>query len=230
MNDFDEATIVNERESTYRFLAGLCLKPPSDSLIDMVKDRSILSLFQDDAECKSYSEISRFVNAAKERGNISDELSAEHACLFSLPSSYLPHEAIYLDREKRLGGKVTISVRQFYEKAGADILETCIEMPDHIGMELEFMGFLCKKERELREKADHRALHNCIQIQKTFLDEHLLKWVYQCCEKVIERTTSGFYKAIAYTIMEFMKSEEEYVAELYAKICGEGETCGTAKN
>lgn len=213
MNKFDESTMTQLREMTYRFLSGLCLNPPSDSMIDMLKDRSILSLFKDGDVGNSYGEMSRFVSEASKMENISDELTAEYASLFSLPSNYLPHEAVYLDKEKRLGGRVTISVSQFYKRAGADVLENCIEMPDHIGMELGFMTFLCRMERELREKADYKALENCIYLQKSFIDEHLLKWVHQCCEKIIERATYGFYKAIAYMIMEFMNSEAEYFAE-----------------
>lgn len=220
MNEFDESARTQVREMTYRFLSGLCLKPPSDSMIDMIRDGSILSLFQDDDEIKSYSEMARFVSEASKMENISDRLTAEHASLFSLPSNHLPHEAVFLDKEKRLGGRVTIGVSQFYKKAGADILENCIDMPDFIGMELEFMAFLCRMEMKLREKADYAALYNCIHLQKDFLDEHLLKWVYQCCEKIIDRTKYGFYKAIACMIMEFMDSEADYFAELNAEIDG----------
>ncbi len=88
---------------------------------------------------------------------------------------------------------------------------------------MEFMGFLCKLEKEFWEKAEISSLQKCIELQKTFLGEHLLKWVYQCCEKVIEKSAYGFYKAIAHFTMEFMKAEEEYVSELYAKVCKEGE-------
>ena len=52
-----EAITAAERERTYRFLANLCLNPPSNSLIAMIKDRSILSVFQDDGgsgEAASY--------------------------------------------------------------------------------------------------------------------------------------------------------------------------------
>lgn len=220
MNEFDESAMTQIREMTYSFLSGLCLRPPSDSMIDMIKDGSILSLFLNDDESKSFSEMTRFVNETSKMENILDELTAEHASLFSLPSNYLPHEAVYLDKESRLGGRVTISVSQFYKKAGADIFENCIEMPDHIGMELEFMAFLCSMERKLREKADYTALDNCIYLQKSFLEEHLLKWVCQCCEKIIERATYGFYKAIAYMVMEFMDIETEYFAGLDAEIVG----------
>jgi TorA maturation chaperone TorD len=89
------------------------------------------------------------------------------------------------------------------------------------------MGFLCNIEKELWGKNELISLQKCIQFQKVFLEEHLSKWIYQCCEKVIEKSTYGFYKAIAHFIIEFMRSEEEYVPELYENACKEGEVCGT---
>jgi TorA maturation chaperone TorD len=217
MNKIEESVVAGERWRTYKFLSGLCLKPPSGSLISILKDGSILSVFKDYKDSKGYFELAGFIDEIPEITNIENELSAEHTTLFVLPSAFLPHEAVYLDKEKRLGGRVTISVKQFYEKAGADILKDCTEMPDHIGIELEFMGFLCKLEKELWEKVDLMALQKCIEFQKAFLEEHLLKWVFQCCGKIIERATYGFYKAIANLIMEFVRSEKEYLTELHAK-------------
>ncbi|MEW6739680.1 MAG: TorD/DmsD family molecular chaperone [Nitrospirota bacterium] len=227
MSEF-EAITAGERERTYRFLSGLCLKPPSDSLIAMIRDGSILSVFQDNYEdgegIESYpAGLFEFVRQAEKMPNLKEELEADHTALFVLPSDLLPHEAVYLDKDKKLGGRITISVGQFYEKAGADILKECTEMPDHLGMELEFMAFLCGIERESWEKTGIESLQKCVEFQKMFLEEHLLKWVYRCCEKIIERAEYGFYKAVANFIIEFMKSEEEYVSELYAKVCKEGE-------
>ncbi|MEW6410052.1 MAG: molecular chaperone TorD family protein [Nitrospirota bacterium] len=213
MREIVESVIAGERERTYRFLSNLCLKPPSDSLISMIEDGSILSVVQGDSN--GYSELVRFVEEASNMPDLRNELTAEHTALFVLPRGVIPHGAVFLDKEKRLGGRVTISVEQFYERAGADILKDCTEMPDHLGMELEFMGFLCKIEEESWQKGDHTALQRCIEFEKSFLYEHLLKWAFQCCESIIEHTTSRFYKALAYLIMEFLRDEEEYVAEIY---------------
>ncbi len=219
------AVAAGEREDIYRFLSGLYLRPTSDALLEIILDGSITTIFRDDEE------MSAFVKAASGMANIKDELEAEHASLFVLPSGVIPHEAVYLDKEKRLGGRVTMGVRQFYERAGMDISADCIEMPDHIGMELEFMGLFCKLEKKLREVADRSSLLKCIELQKTFLEEHLSQWAYACCKEVIKHAVYGFYKAVARFTIEFLKSEEEYVSGLYAKACGEGEQlCGTAKN
>ncbi len=226
-----EISAAGDREGTYRFFANLCLKPPSDSLVDMIRDGSILSALQENGRGRADLRwLPEFVEQAERITNIKDELEAEHAALFVLPSGVLPHEAVYLDREKRLGGRITVGVRQFYENAGAAVLDDCIEMPDHIGMELEFMGFLCAMEKKLRENADQSSLRTCIKFQKTFLEEHLSKWAYQCCEEITGHATYGFYKAIAHFIMEFLRCEEEYIAGLYAKVCREGENICEAVN
>jgi len=220
-----EAVAAGEREDIYRFLSGLYLRPPSDPLLEMILDGGITTVFRDDEE------MSAFVKAASGMANIKDELEAEHASLFVLPSGVIPHEAVYLDKEKRLGGRVTMGVRQFYERAGTELSEACLEMPDHIGMELEFLGLLCKLERELRGGDDRSSLLKCIELQKTFLGEHISQWGYSCCEEVVKHAVYGFYKAVARFTMKFLKSEEEYVSGLYEKACREGEQlCGTAKN
>lgn len=228
MNGHDELIVTEDRGKTYGFLSGLCLRPPSEEIIAMLQDKSILDLFpKDENDGSCFSEMAGFLAAASGIKNLSDELTAEHSTLFVLPSKHLPHEAVFLDSEKRLGGRITISVGQFYEKAGADIHDRCIDMPDHIGMELEFMAFLCRIEKEMRLAGDDEALKRCIDLEKTFLNEHLLKWVYDCCKKIKERAAYGFYRAIACLIADFMKAEEEYIADMHIKVCVKGEEiCG----
>lgn len=216
MNNAEITITAGERAETYRFFAGLCLKPPSDSLVAIIRDRSIVTVMKIDKGSKGHAEMQSFIDKAAGIPDLKNELEAGHTALFALPSGVLPHEAVFLDKEMRLGGKVTVSVRQFYEKAGAEILNGCIEMPDHLGIELEFMAFMCRMEAELRMKKDLSALQKSIELQVGFLGEHLLKWANQCCEKIIEKTSSGFYSAVAYLIMDFLKDEEEYVAGMFS--------------
>ena len=84
-----------------------------------------------------------------------------------------------------MGGKVTIAVERFYGGAGLSLLDHCIEMPDHLGLELEFMAALCRLEGELEETRDAAALPRCVEFQRTFLEEHLSRWAPECCENVI---------------------------------------------
>jgi len=223
MSEREEAVIAEQRESTYRFLAGLCLAPPAGTLIDAIKDGSILSAFEEAGDNKGFAELAGFVKNARALADIQEELAADHAALFVLPSGVLPHEAVYLDAQKRLGGLITMSVRQFYEKAGADILDNCIEMPDHLGLEMEFMGFVCGIEKVLREKGDSEGLARCIEFQRAFLEGHLLKWVFECCNEILEKAQYGFYRAAACWMTEFMEGERKYITSLHSDLCMKGE-------
>lgn len=203
-----------ERKMIYEFMSGLCLRPPSEAMVSMIRDGSIMESVQADPESKGRRELEKFVKESANMPDLQIELEAEHTSLFMMPGDVISHEAVFLDKDKKLGAKVTISVENFYKSAGADILYECIQMPDHIGMELEFMKFLCGIEYESRQKGDAEALGKCIEFQYKFLEEHLLKWAFQWSEKVLKHSENGFYKAIAYLIIEFLREEKGYVANL----------------
>lgn len=203
-----------DRANTYGFLASLCLKPPSKELVWMIRDGSILKQLKGDGSGNGYHELERFVTENAGLPDLMNELTAGHSMLFLLPTDVIPQEAFYLDENKRLGGSVTTAVGKFYEAAGAEILKECVEMPDHLGVELQFMEFLCKLETELSQDGDTDKLERCLNLQKEFLNDHLFKWAFQCCEKMIEVSSLGFYRALAYFIIEFLETEKEHIARI----------------
>jgi TorA maturation chaperone TorD len=224
-----------DREQQYRFLASLYLRPPSESLVGMIRDGSMLSVFTgvstgedpgDGAPGEMEPEtplahLREFIQQAQVFPNLEGELEAEHTALFVLPSGVIPHEAVYLDREKRLGGRVTIAVGQFYEKAGIRLLESCREMPDHLGLELEFMAALCRLEGDLEGARNPAALRECVVLQETFLEEHLSRWAFECCQNVVRQARSGFYKALAQFTTEFLRGEQVCLSQRHAQVCRE---------
>ena len=220
-------TSAREREQHYRFLARLYLRPPSGALLRALRDGSILPASTGapgDADPGRGGEaaapaldLEALVSEARGRPHLEEELVAEHAALFVLPSGVIPHEAFYGDREQRLGGRVTIAVERFYRNAGIHILDRCIEMPDHVGIELEFMAALCRLEADLGDAGDPAARGRCVGLQRTFLEEHLARWAPACCERVIALARYGFYKAIARFTTEFLRSERAHLGVRHAE-------------
>lgn len=213
MNDIKEYTSAEEREEIYGFFSSHCLEPPSDAVISMIQDGSILEAIKLEGDSVGYAELVKFVGEDANMPELKNELIAQHSKLFLLPADVFPQEAFYLDKRKYIGGKMTAAVGRFYETAGAEVLKDCIEMPDHIGIELQFMQFLCNLEATLRQNGNETALNQCIGLQERFLNEHLLKWAFQCCEKIIEVSKIRFYTALAHLMMEFLRAEKEYIAE-----------------
>jgi TorA maturation chaperone TorD len=214
-------TSAREREQHYRLLASLYLRPPSGALLRAIGDGSVLTASTGapgDEDPGRRGEAAApaldredLMSEARGRPDLEEELEAEHTALFVLPSGVIPHEAFYADREQRLGGRATIAVEQFYQGAGIPILDRCVEMPDHLGVELEFMAALGKLEGDLEEARDPAALRRCVDLQRAFMEEHLSRWASECCENVIRHARYGFYKAIAQFTMEFLRSEQAHL-------------------
>ncbi len=98
-----------------------------------------------------------------------DEAAAAHHDVFGF--NIFAYESTFLDETARAGGRVTEHVSDFYRDAGFPIVETS-ESPDHVGVELNFLGFLSKMEAE-HDGADAEAAR---EFSRAFLDTHLLRW------------------------------------------------------
>jgi len=218
-----ETTLAEEREQMYAFFAAICLHPPSEALVEMIKDGRILETFATDDGGNGYHELQQCVHEATGIPELMNDLTAEFTKLFKLPADVIPQEAFYLDKRKRMGGRVTQAVSDFYKSAKAEIMDDCVEMADHIGVELQFMQFLCGLEKELHRKDETLKLEQCLRLQRDFLNEHLLQWIDQCCEKIIAVTGMRFYKAMAHLMMAFMADERQNIAALSAQTKSNGE-------
>mgnify|MGYP001558401996 CR=1 FL=1 len=75
-----------------------------------------------------------------------DELAQEYAALFIVPGGIPPYESVRL--KGLLCQEPEWKVREFYKRCGLVIKEDCKIFSDHLGMELEFMGYLADKESE----------------------------------------------------------------------------------
>ncbi|MCF6247671.1 MAG: molecular chaperone TorD family protein [Desulfobacula sp.] len=214
MNEIDIYMSAADRKEIYGFFSAHCLEPPSDSLTMMIQDQSILEALKPEGDNSTgYAELVKFVKEDSGMADLQNELIAEHSKLFLLPADIFPQESFYLDKRKFIGGKMTTAVSSFYEMAGAKILKDCTEMPDHIGIELQFMQFLCNLETNLNQNEKEEELAQCIDLQKRFLEDHLLKWAFLCCEKIIAVSKIRFYTALANLLMEFLKAEQENIVE-----------------
>lgn len=125
------------------------------------------------------------------------ELSVEYCKLFFGPAKLLapPYESVYL--EGRVMGESTVDVVKSYEKAGISISQNFKNLPDHAAAELEFMYYLCSKELEAWEKKDIHGVFHYLVLQKSFLKEHLMKWIPQFCELIKKNASSEFYRSLA---------------------------------
>ncbi len=141
-------------------------------------------------------------------------LKLEYDALFRVPGDRYtrPYEAVH--RHKRTGGKrttgglvwgpATVAVQKVYSQAGAAISEKFKELPDFIGLELEFMRFLCAQEAEAWERDDADTASRYRGWQQKFLSEHLAQWVEAFCQELAAQAESDFYRGLAEMTQEYV--------------------------
>ncbi len=143
-----------------------------------------------------------------------EDLAVEYTHLFLGPGKHIsPHESVHHQREDgqwgKLWGASTVEVKRFIEATGLSYNEEFKGLPDHISVEFEFMQQLILREEQawMDEDADKAA--SCRQVEKKFIEEHLISWVPAFCEMVIQEAELPFYQAVAALTRSFIEFEME---------------------
>lgn len=212
--------IAAGRAQTYAVLSALYLAPPSGDLADIIRGGGFAAEAGSALEAAA-ADLTAFFRSAAPGNFLDSELAAEYTRLFVLPSGVVPHESFYLDENKRVGGRVTAGVQQYYQDAAVRLTGACLELPDHLGVELEFMKFLCDLEQQFWGTLDFAGLQKSINFQDGFLGQHLLRWSGRVCERVLAETNSDLYRALACLTLDFLRVEEAFVPELTGEIHSE---------
>ena len=108
-----------------------------------------------------------------DRDDANQQYGAEHYQLFV--HNVFPYESIFLGDDGLLGGTITESVAGFYQRIG--FTPTSDESADHISTELSAMAYLCFAELDAIEDEIPHQVERLRQLQRHFLDEHLLRWL-----------------------------------------------------
>ena len=125
--------------------------------------------------------------------------------------SAAPYGSVYLDDGRKMMGDSTQDVRNRYREAGLDTAKNFKDAPDHVTAELEFMYYLIFKEIEAFANSDIETAIDFIQRQKSFLEDHLMAWVPEFTDCIIENAENPFYLNLARATDTFLKENYEIV-------------------
>ena len=123
-----------------------------------------------------------------------DEAAAAHQDVFGF--NVFAFHSPCLDEPARPGGRDTERLTDFYRRAGFPVVQTA-ESADHVGVELNFLGFLSKMEAENVGPDAQKARG----FARDFLDEHLLRWM-PALRHALHTHGHPFYRALADLTLE----------------------------
>ncbi|MCX7168545.1 MAG: molecular chaperone TorD family protein [Rhodocyclales bacterium] len=223
INSGEMQIVASGRAKTYALLAALFSAPPAEELAAMIRKGGLAPEGSGPLR-EAVEALTKAFRLAASSGTPDADIIAEYTRLFSLPSGVVPHESYYADKNQRVGGHVTAAVKLYYDNAAAELTGACLELPDHMGVELEFMQFLCDIETQFWNGPDFDGLQRCLEFQNGFLSEHLLCWHRELCEKILNETGLEIYRALATLTLEFLEAERIFVPVLAQGIHSEWRT------
>ncbi len=203
----NRAEVAKQRSNIYGLFARIFREEITPSLLRQIKDpqfQGILSnlglQLEDD-----------FFDLPEEK--LLEDLAVEYARLFLGPGKHIsPHESVHLKGEEgdgALWGEATVEVKKFIESSGLEYKPDYRGMPDHISVELEFMKEVTNREARACEEKDNDGARHCLEIERKFIEEHLVRWVPLFCDKVIKDADLAFYGEIAKLTKSFIAFEKE---------------------
>lgn len=138
------------------------------------------------------TECARWAAAARRADGSADPWLVEYSRLFLVPPVRVPlNTGLYL--EGSLAGSAAQMMRACYESAGVVPDEGFLDLPDHVAMQLEFLGRLC--ERGARGDADAAAMVD------EFAAEFVHAWAdpleRACAAAVADLPAAAVYRALA---------------------------------
>ncbi|MBN2487601.1 MAG: molecular chaperone TorD family protein [Methanosarcinaceae archaeon] len=148
-----------------------------------------------------------YIQKCKNVDEVHDRLQKEFTILFIGPGSspVPPYETMYIDH--KMSGPTLLELKKVYRHAGIEKKADYPEPEDNIAFEMRFMNYLC-------EKAMQDNTNTYLEMQKEFMDEHLLKWVPDFCDDLFINEYSDFYKWIAKFTKGFLVLDRSMLNEL----------------
>ena len=197
---------AENRSYSYGFLSIVYLQEPTREFIKSFRESNLLDVLN-----KSDLLFNRTIN-----NDVSDKhlnnLVLEYTRLFIGPGKHIsPYESVYRDNEDALWSETTVEVKNFIESLGLEYSYNWSGLPDHIGVELEFMQRLTCHEKEAWTQEDKKQAIHCLEFEKRFVDEHLSQWVPIFCNKVKEETQTAFYREIAELTRQFIDFDSKLI-------------------
>jgi len=214
-------TLAKIRRDFYGLLSSAYIRLPEKAILELKWEPAVeLLRYPQKGSEEAFAEIQNGLNLVKSYGSKkgrSDEetlknISKDWTRLFrgvvrdGVPP---PYESLY--RPERHQRKPAQEINRLFSEMGVQVPEEWHQPSDYIGVELDFMRLLCERERQEREKMEMDVLRQVLEIEKTFLEEHLALWVPIFCKKMSQQAHEDYYRGVARLTAGLVRYDGTYV-------------------
>lgn len=217
MQTIEYTELMKSRESHYRFLAELYKTEISEKMLEGFTKLDFESL-STTAMGDGYALVKKYLDN-KPVDPVTD-LAVDFARVFlgagivqkELISA--PYESVYTSPERLIMQDARDQVLHIYRENGVAKAQGFDVPEDHLAIELEFMAHLCVKTAEAYEEDHFSVAEQLIEVQKNFIDEHLLNWVPKFGEEVSRFARTDFYRGIISITLAFLQMDKDVLNDI----------------
>jgi putative dimethyl sulfoxide reductase chaperone len=216
-------TLLSNRTSLYSLLARLYLIEVDQPLLDqMIKLNLAAGANEPDID-DGYRRLANYLSHLNP--DAVTDLAVDYARVFLSAGiengeAAFPYESVYTSPQHLIMQEARDQVLGLYYAHGLDRADNLDVPEDHIALELEFMGRLCLATQDALVANDLPAAAKALETQKSFLEQHLGKWVPYFCNDVCRYARTDFYPAVAKITSGLLKMDapliDQLIAEIYA--------------
>ncbi|MBW6488147.1 molecular chaperone TorD family protein [Sulfurimonas sp.] len=195
------------RANIYALLSRVLLQELDEKMLQTIKnDENILDFFPTLKEWKPFNEV-------QNSKLLEEYLNPDFVNLSLL--HLIPYETFYTREDQKIetGGANPVTDMYSAYNFMVDYEAARAISADHIGVELEFMHHLAVAELKALEEGDKEAVKALREIQKEFLDKHLLRWAPLYLINVKYEARTPLYYDVADMALEFILSDNEYLVK-----------------
>jgi TorA maturation chaperone TorD len=117
-----------------------------------------------------------------------------------------PYESVYRG-EGMVMGESTKQVIDLYREVDYGLPKGWGDLPDYIGIELDFMAYLCRQETEAWQRGDPEVARDKQRQQQEFLANHLMQWAPSFYKQFSSHATNSFLKDVLNATHCFLELE-----------------------
>jgi TorA maturation chaperone TorD len=198
---------IQNRIALYSIISRLMIIEVDEEFLKIIEsNKEILELFPN---YKEWSKRKEFGNKIlKER-----YLDVDYANLFLL--HLVPYESFYIRDDQMIESGGDNPVIDIYNSFNfkVELDKARVISPDHIGVELEFIYMLNVALQKAYEANDEIGVKEILQVQKGFLQDHLLNWSPMFLINMKKESRTPLYHDGAELALEFLLSDFEYINE-----------------
>jgi TorA maturation chaperone TorD len=214
MTDAEQIQWEEARSAVYGFFSQAFIRGPSQQFLKaLISDEGTANLREIFPDAAYQQELAQVRLDAREGRLTLEGAVLDFEALFRVPGSrYLsPYESVYRSKTASgwgcLCGPETAAVERLYLKEGLEPSDEFAELPDHVGVEMEFMAFLGLKTVEAMQAGDAATTQDYHHQQYCFFMEHVEPWVGFLAERLASQAQTSLYRFLGNFLSLFLELE-----------------------